>query len=105
MLRKDVLLSTPSANPRVCSEAHPFDASSASNLTDQTLYEIRTNSISTLTTLFLHSQQEAKKSEGERNCGKILKIRDELLFFSYRALVDPINLLPFSLGKELGDER
>ena len=76
-----------------------------SDSTDQTLYEIRTNSISTLTTLFLHSQQEAKKSEGERNCGKILKIRDELLFFSYRALVDPINLLPFSLGKELGDER
>ena len=28
-----------------------------------------------------------------------------ITFFSVGALVDPINLLPFSLGKELGDER
>ena len=53
-----------------------------SNWTDQTLYEIRTNSISTLTTLFLHSQQKPKKSKGGSGAGKNPEKSASNYFFS-----------------------
>ena len=83
----------------------PKGGASASNLADQTLHEIRTISISTLTTLFSHLQREAGKLIGGESAEKSGKSPRRITFFSVGALVDPINLLPFSLGKELGDER